>query len=129
MTMQLNRKQRRRISRLAQEAEPAIEADRRFFERHAHRSYRVRTASQPEIATMGVLGEPKILPDELAWFVAVRQIAPGIRLRHYLLSRRGAETDLSEAMCRAIYDAQQTERRAEIERSLERVAEAKRGGR
>ncbi len=127
MTLQLNRKQRRRISRLANEAEPAIEADRRFFERHVHRSYRVRTASQPEITTMGVLEEPKALPDELAWLVAVRQIAPGVRLRHYLLGLRGADTDVSEAMCRAIYDAQRSDQRAEIERKLEALAKG--GGR
>ena len=42
-------------------------------------------------------------PAGMTWFAAVRSFAPGVRLRAYFHSREGADCDLPEEMCQAIY--------------------------
>ncbi|CAA2104968.1 hypothetical protein MBUL_02960 [Methylobacterium bullatum] len=79
-----------------------IEGDRRFFRRYPDRSFRVRIASQDEIAEFRA-GD---LADGLRWFVVIRQvIREHVRLRLLFPCYRDAETDVSEARCAAIYAA------------------------
>ncbi|GJD41953.1 hypothetical protein [Methylobacterium bullatum] len=78
-----------------------VEADRLFFARHLGRTCRVRIASAAEIAEFGA----SVLPFGLRWFVVVRQVQPGARLRVLFPSQADDETDVTEARCVAIYEA------------------------
>jgi hypothetical protein len=57
-------------------------SDAEFFRRNPNRTYRMRLATTNEIAAAAiVLGRQDREDDHLLWFMAVKQIAPGIRLR------------------------------------------------
>jgi hypothetical protein len=125
-TIQLTRAQRRQMQRLADKVDLVTQADRRFFERFPNRQHRVRLASQAEIGQNEVLeGGPVWLPEGLRVFTAVRNIAPGIRMRLFLRGLEGSETDLDEQTALAIYEATETPRSREIEAELRKMAEAR----
>jgi predicted alpha/beta-fold hydrolase len=56
-------------------------------------------------------------------FAAVRNVAPGIRLRLFTYGLEGSETDLSEAYARQIFEAAATPRTWEVVAQMERAAE------
>jgi len=104
-TLSLSKAEQRQLKRLTADNESTIEADRRFFERFFWRSDRIRRASQAELA-MNVLLDTKWehLPDDAAAFVAVKQIAPGVRMRVFMWGAPGNDTDVSEDKARELYE-------------------------
>ena len=64
--------------------EDAVDDDRKFFERRKRRQHRVRFAYQSEVlqfkAMAAAEGDLERVPDE-GLLIAVKQIAPGYRLR------------------------------------------------
>ena len=111
----LSREQRRRLQRLTDRIDrKVLPADRRFFERFPHRAHRIGVASKLEIEANQFLGPswPNI-PDGRCAYVAVKQIARGIRTRAFFIAPAGDDTDLSEESAREIYD-EITRRRAQI---------------
>lgn len=91
------RQWRRALERLTPKIDRVTAADRKFFERHPDRSHRLRLAAEAE-AEIAQLGAEETLPAGIRWFVAVRQVAPGMRLRAF-----GAETDADEATCAEVF--------------------------
>ncbi len=97
----------RKVEELTPAVDRALDSDRRFFVRHTSRSYRLRPAFPPEVEVLAVLNEPKQfdLPPNWIWFVAVRQVLPGVRVRAFgAMAPRGGD-DPPEAACRAFYEA------------------------
>jgi hypothetical protein len=114
------------MQKLADKVGLVTQADRRFFERFPHRKHRIRLASRAEIAQNEFLdGQPVWLPEGLRVFTAVRNIAPGVRMRLFLRGLEGSETDLDEQTALAIYEAAETPRSQEIEAELRKAAEAR----
>ena len=74
-------------------------SDRRFFQRFPHRQHRVRLASREEIDRWG-----ELLLQGFELYTAVRNVAPGARLRVFLPAPLGRETDVDEAMARVVYE-------------------------
>lgn len=74
-----------------------LDADRRYFERRPHRSYRLRRSFPAEGEQVSILigGEWPMTVGAL--FTAVRQVAPGVRARAFFLAPRSLETDVSDA--------------------------------
>ncbi|WP_132254379.1 hypothetical protein [Methylobacterium segetis] len=83
MNLALSRPAQRRLKRLTDANETVIEADRRFFERFPHRTYRVRRMARTEIAQLETIRGAPMLPlaPTDAAFTVVKQLAPGVRLR------------------------------------------------
>ena len=106
MTMHLTRQQRRAMQRLAGDVERATDGDRRFFERHPDRSYRVRLASKSEIAQREITtGIDSFGPDPTTrYFILVHQLAPGVRMRAYVPGpAEEAGEDFSENAARCLW--------------------------
>jgi hypothetical protein len=113
MNVNLTRTQRRQMRGLADRVDRASQSDRRFFERFPHRAHRIRLASRAEI------GQEELLRGAVLWapppcriFAAVRNVAPGVRLRLFTAGLEGSETDLSEAIASAAFEAAATLRAA-----------------
>jgi len=101
-----------------------IQADRIFFERFPHRCHRVRLASRAEIEQGRIIsGRNLSLPPELRYFVAVKNIADGVRLRNFIVANEGMETDLPEIDAFAVNDAAATDKTRAIEAQLRRAVE------
>jgi hypothetical protein len=93
-----------RLPVVPEDFEAVTEADRRFFLRHPERSYRVRLTAEAELRQAGRAGCPLDAPfPNFRWFTAIRQVAPGCRLRVYLQAPALCETDVPEALAAAIY--------------------------
>jgi hypothetical protein len=87
------------------EHEAVIEGDRRFFERHRHRSYRMRLTSQAELDMAGRVGARVASPEKgHRWVTIVRQIAPGFRKRLMCQLPEDASFDAPEQMCVDLFD-------------------------
>jgi hypothetical protein len=63
------------------------------------------------------------LPPGCRFFIAVRNVAPGARLRLFVRSLEFSETDLSEEMALAVFDSAATEQTRKIEAELRRTLE------
>ena len=115
-----------KMQKLADKVDLVAQTDRRFFERFPHRQHRVRLASRAEIGQNEIIeGGPVWLPEGLRVFTAVRNIAPGVRMRLFLRAPEGSETDLDEQTALAIYEAAETPRSRKIEAELRKAAEAR----
>jgi hypothetical protein len=123
MSIELTADQRRRMALLTEAIDRAIQSDRLFFERFPHRSHRVRLASQAEIAQRAILlsNDAGALPNEFRHFVAVRNIAAGVRLRNFTILPEGAETDLDEIEACAVYESAANEKTRWIEAQLRKA--------
>jgi len=95
--------QRRKLSKIVDQVKPMTEADSLFFRRHLQRQHRVRLASQAEIEEQRILDNLPQIPDDWRVFIAVKQIAPGVRVRAILGAPEGAETDLPESLAAQIF--------------------------
>ncbi|TNC07096.1 hypothetical protein FF100_33515 [Methylobacterium terricola] len=85
----LTRAGRRRLRQLSPEAERATDGDRRFFERRPDRRHRLRRASHAEVEQMAIVAGGAAAPPGAGWFVVVRFVAPGARLRGFVLGPLG----------------------------------------
>jgi hypothetical protein len=104
---------------LADRVDRVTQADRRFFERFPHRQHRVRIASQAEIEQQEFeLGGVIFAEPWHQIYVAVKNITPGCRLRLMIIGPRDAETDLSEDLAQALYEAKTSDKTREIEAQM-----------
>jgi hypothetical protein len=124
--MKPTRAQRRQMQKIADRVDRVTQADRLFFERRPDRKHRVRLASRAELEQYELLeGRPASPTPGCRGFTVVRNIAPGARLRLYAYGLEGAETDLSESMAAAIYEATATPKSREIEAQMHAAMEAR----
>src|ERR1700736_3697000 len=99
MTANPNRKQKLQMQKLTEQVGRVTQADAAFFKRRPDRVHRVPLASPAEIKQEELMaGGTMIVPAGRCAFIAVRNVAPGIRLRVMTLAAEGAETDLPEEM-------------------------------
>ena len=97
---------RRKVEALIRHVDRVLDSDRQFFVRHANRSYRLRPAFPPEVEVLAVLDGQKIeLPDDWLWFTAVRQFAPGIRVRAFGAMAPLGGDDPPEPICKTLFEA------------------------
>ena len=104
--MQLSRQQRRQMKRLGEEADRAVEGDRRYFDRWPHRTYRVRLVSTAERKQLELFqGRPiKPGPDQ-AVFVVMKQLAPGVRMKATIVGpSESIGEELTDAEAGSIYE-------------------------
>ena len=85
----------------------AMESDRRFFERWPERTCRIRRAYPGEIEELHRPAGYEFvrLPKGWVYVVAVRNIAPGARIRMPMLAPRTNSLDVSEAEADAVIKA------------------------
>lgn len=105
MSATLSQVNRRRLDAAQPRVDKIVEADAAFFARFPRRSHRVRLASSAEIEqNAAITGAGSTGPGPgRRWFVAVRQIAPGVRMRLFTLSFEDAETDMAEGEARKVF--------------------------
>lgn len=122
-TIHLTPAQHRQMQKLAKSINCAIQADGQFFKRFPQRYHRVRLASQAEISQQELLaGRPISSPKNSRAFVAVRCIAPGVRLRLFAYRAEGFQTDPDEATAREFFGALATPQTQEIEAGMRKAA-------
>ena len=123
IAVRLTRAQRRLMRMLADRADRVTQADSLFFERRPDRQHRIRLASQAEIDQQALLdGKPPWIPQGFRLFTVVRNVAPGYRMRLFVRSPEGAETDLDESTCRQVFECAATPKVWEIEADTRRMA-------
>jgi hypothetical protein len=100
----LTRNQRRQIDKLARHVHRVLDDDIAFFKRHPDRRYRVRHASDAEIAEAEILEDRLLRPPRgWCWFTIVKKL-PGANLRMFVANDPTVETgldapdDLAEAI-------------------------------
>jgi hypothetical protein len=124
--IKLTRAQRRQMQKLTDQVDKMSQADRRFFERRPDRKHRVRLASRAEIEQNELLeGKPQEIPPGCRVFTIVRNVAPGARLRLFVFALEGSETDLSEGIAKAAFEAVATPRTWQIEAQMREAAGAR----
>jgi hypothetical protein len=124
MNVNVTRTQRRQMQKLSNGVDRVTHADRLFFERHPDRKHRLRLASRAEIEQEELLrGAVLWAPPPCRIFAAVRNVAPGVRLKLMIRGVEDAETDLDEATALAIFEAAATPRTWEIEAQLRAAVE------
>ena len=102
----LPRAQRRRLQKLADAVGKVTAADAAFFERHPARRHRLRLAAAAEIEEAELLsGRAARQRPGFRFFMIVRCIRPGVRLRAQALMRADVETDLSEYEAEELWNA------------------------
>ena len=85
----------RRIAKLQDAVDRVTDGDRRFFERHRDRTYRVRLASVAEIETAGLVLDADTAPVPGGRHVVlIRKLAGDVRLRIMAQSWRADDLDL-----------------------------------
>lgn len=121
----------RRLDELSAANDRMSQADKKFFERFPDRRHRVRLAHKAEVEAGAVVNgvNPTRLPAEYKHFVAVKFLSPDCRMRLSFIGLEGSETDVSEAIAAAIFDAAKSEqpRAAAIEESFRRALENREG--
>lgn len=106
MTINLTRQQRRQMQRLAEDADRAVEGDRRFFDRHPARTYRVRLMSGAERQQVEIIQGATITPaPDQAVFVAMKKLADGVRMKATVIGPRVSIGDeLTDEEAGAVYE-------------------------
>ena len=123
--IRFSRTQRRQMQKLADKVNRITQADRMYFERFPHRQHRVRLAGQAEVEQHDIVDDGPPLQDGYRLYVAVRNVAPGARLRQFLVAPEGRETDLSEATARVIFEKAAAPWIREIEADMRRMVEGR----
>lgn len=120
----LTSKRRRAAEKLAEQVDLVLESDRRFFERRPGRDHRIRLAAIAEIETGRLVGEMKGGDPGYRWFVAVRQFAPGVRVRIFFGAPEGNDPDVSEVEARWLYRTEISRQpiALDADRQMERLA-------
>jgi hypothetical protein len=107
-------------------SDPASDQDKNFFERHPERQYRLRLASPAEIEINAMHGRDPTLPPGMRHFAAVKQVAPGLRIKVYLRGLEDAVLEQSEWHAELAFEATAGARARQLEERM-RAAAAKRG--
>ena len=101
----LSRAQRRQMKQLAARVDKITDADRKFFERFPHRQHRVRLAGRAEIEQNALMtGEDSSAPGR-SYYVIVKNVASGARLRAMVIGDEGWDIDVSEQQARERFEA------------------------
>ncbi|TIQ46731.1 hypothetical protein [Mesorhizobium sp.] len=98
---------------------PVLEADRRYFERFPDRQHRLRLGSRAEVHQLRILG--RCQPPEYRLYVAIKCVAPGVRMRRFFWCAEDVETEIDEARARDAYEAAATETNQRIEAVVRRA--------
>lgn len=115
-----------RVKSLSARVDRELDADRRFFERRPRRRHRVRRLYQAEgESTCLIAGWEWPAREDAAFYAAVRQIAPGVRVRCFFAASPEMECDLSEDAAAAIFDRAN---RSAVAEEVERLYVARWGG-
>jgi hypothetical protein len=93
----------RAIKRTLTKVDRELDADRRFFERRPGRRFRVRRVYPNESKLAELCGFNSSPPAGAAMFVAIEQIAPGLRIRLAFCAPPDMETDLPDEAAGRIY--------------------------
>jgi hypothetical protein len=111
------------LHELAEAVDKATASDRLFFERHPDRDHRIRHAHTAKIKQARIAkGEALIpLPAGWAWFVVVRNMCRGARLRQFIQLHGDAETDLGEEICLDLFETAATPAMRKIESEMRRA--------
>lgn len=118
--------QRRRMDQLGVEIDRVTQADRKFFERFPHRNHLVRLATRAEIEQLAIIHcHDQTLPGGFRHYVAVRNVAPGLRVRISIIGCEGNDTDLPETEARLIFEAHAGTKAHELEKVMRRAADQK----
>lgn len=106
MTISLTRQQRRLMKRLGEEADRAVEGDRRYFDRWPNRTYRIRLASPAERKQVELIQGRTIRPsDDKAVFIVMKQLGPGVRMKATVIGpRESIGEELTDAEAGGIYE-------------------------
>lgn len=119
MSLPHTRQQKRALERFAAGVDHITAEDRRWFEQHPGRRFRIRRMAAAEIGTAEAAGGLNPLPAGAARFTLVRKVTPNLRTRIFIhgpAHKSGAEA--SEELAAALWDthldrspsAQRTER-------------------
>jgi hypothetical protein len=118
----LTRAQRRRLRTIADRVDLVTQADRAFFLRRPERQHRVRISHPAEIEQLRIVsGKPLAAPAGCRHFTVVRNVAPGVRWRVFVLNDADAETDLPEELARTVWKAAETSYVREFVADLRKV--------
>ena len=106
MSATASRQQRRQMQRLADAIDLAVEGDRRFFTRFPDRSYRVRLISHAEKQSVEIAqGRPVLARSDQAVFVALKELADGVRLKLTVIGpRESVGEELTEAEAQSVFE-------------------------
>lgn len=96
----------RRLAELGEAVERICDGDRAFFERHPERNNRLRVAGAAEIETLALVhgADTVRLPPGDRYYVVVRQVSPGNRIRIYRQNVEGIDCDVPESYAAALFD-------------------------
>lgn len=111
----------RKLRQLQGAVDRITDGDRRFFERHPERNYRLRASGKAEVEILKVTeGAERIkLVPGARYYTVVKQVVPGSRIRRFIPNWNGAETDVSEQEAEWLFhDFQDNRAVAETERVL-----------
>ena len=91
---------------MSEAVERICDGDRAFFERHRDRSNRLRLAGAAEIETLAIVhgADTVRLPLGDRYYVVVRQVSPGNRIRIYRQNVDGIDCDVPESYAAALFD-------------------------
>lgn len=106
MSASTSRVRKRHLAAVQQRVDKITLGDAMFFKRFPYRSHRVRLASTAELE-QNTLVTGVADPTPAAghrYFVAVRQVAPGFRLRLFAESFDDADVDMSESEAKQVFD-------------------------
>jgi hypothetical protein len=87
MNTKTRKQHRRMLEELQKLVDKASDSDRLFFERKRDRKYRIRRSHRAEILQNHLLSRCEFdsrLPPDLDWFVAVKNLCDGVRLRAFV---------------------------------------------
>lgn len=132
MSTTFTRARKHRLAAVQQRVNKITQGDALFFQRFPHRRHRIRHASPAELeqnALVTGIADPSP-PEGRRYFVAVRQVAPGIRMRLFAQSFEDADVDMSEVEAKQVFDfVSDSHDKANAIESQLRTVMAKRGGR
>jgi hypothetical protein len=95
----------RRLTQLACADDPVFASDRRFFERHPHRSHYARLASLAEIEGLALMSESPFPLKHGQLVTIVKQVVPGVRLRAFVGTTNSDDVDsLDEHAAEVLFD-------------------------
>ena len=84
MSALTSRQQRRSLDRYAADIDHITAEDRRWFERHPERRFRIRRMAAAEIGSAEAIQALKPLPQGTARFTLVRKVTDNFRLRCFI---------------------------------------------